>query len=142
MLAFSVHHGSGKQYLLLSTGDCHRADHLLEATLEALLEDLKSTLSSEERSAAADLLAQVGEMGSEALGSALAKYKVKAPDTKNDISAPFPFNLMFKTSIGPKGDMVGYLRPETAQNIFVNFRLVLKWANNGKALECMIEEIM
>eukprot|EP00955_Chlamydomonas_euryale_P007163 75816-Chlamydomonas_euryale.AAC.7 len=29
---------------------------------------------------------------------------------------------MFKTSIGPKGDLVGYLRPETAQGIFVNFR--------------------
>jgi glycyl-tRNA synthetase len=25
------------------------------------------------------------------------------------------FNLMFKTSIGPRGDLVGYLRPETAQ---------------------------
>ena len=29
---------------------------------------------------------------------------------------------MFKTSIGPRGDQVGYLRPETAQGIFVNFR--------------------
>ncbi len=43
------------------------------------------------------------------------KYKVVSPDTKNDISDPFPFNLMFKTSIGPKGDLTGYLRPETAQ---------------------------
>jgi glycyl-tRNA synthetase len=49
------------------------------------------------------------------LGAALTKYGIKAPDTKNDISAPFPFNLMFKTSIGPRGDLVGYLRPETAQ---------------------------
>ncbi len=38
-----------------------------------------------------------------------------APDTKNEVSDPFPFNLMFKTSIGPKGDLTGYLRPETAQ---------------------------
>ena len=43
------------------------------------------------------------------------KYGCKAPDTGNDISPPFAFNLMFKTSIGPRGDMVGYLRPETAQ---------------------------
>lgn len=42
-------------------------------------------------------------------------YNVKAPETNNDISDPFPFNLMFKTSIGPRGDSVGYLRPETAQ---------------------------
>ena len=52
----------------------------------------------------------------------LQKYGCKAPDTGNDISPPFAFNLMFKTSIGPRGDMVGYLRPETAQGIFVNFR--------------------
>ena len=52
----------------------------------------------------------------------IQKYGCKAPDTGNDISPPFAFNLMFKTSIGPRGDMVGYLRPETAQGIFVNFR--------------------
>jgi glycyl-tRNA synthetase len=40
---------------------------------------------------------------------------VVAPDTKNEVSDPFPFNLMFKTSIGPKGDLTGYMRPETAQ---------------------------
>ncbi|AGI48068.1 glycyl-tRNA synthetase, dimeric type [Thermoplasmatales archaeon BRNA1] len=31
------------------------------------------------------------------------------------------FNLMFKTNIGPGSDRVGYMRPETAQGIFVNF---------------------
>ena len=68
------------------------------------------------------LLATVDELSSKQLGDALTSYGVKSPDTKNDISAPFPFNLMFKTSIGPKGDQVGYLRPETAQGLFVNFR--------------------
>ena len=52
--------------------------------------------------------------------------QVKAPESKNDISAPFAFNLMFRTSIGPKGDLTGYLRPETAQGIFVNFRHALR----------------
>lgn len=69
-----------------------------------------------------NLLARVGELGREDLGAALKQYEVKTPETKNDISAPFPFNLMFKTSIGPRGDLVGYLRPETAQGIFVNFK--------------------
>lgn len=64
---------------------------------------------------AEDMLAGVGEMGMETLDAALKKFGVVAPDTKNPISTPFPFNLMFKTSIGPKGDLVGYLRPETAQ---------------------------
>ena len=67
-------------------------------------------------------LATIDELSAKQLGDALTAYGVKAPDTKNDISAPFPFNLMFKTSIGPRGDQVGYLRPETAQGLFVNFR--------------------
>lgn len=71
---------------------------------------------------ARDLLARVGELTCDDLHAALTKYGVKAPETGNAISSPFPFNLMFKTSIGPRGDTVGYLRPETAQGIFVNFR--------------------
>ncbi|PSC72809.1 Glycyl-tRNA synthetase family [Micractinium conductrix] len=114
----------------VKTGDCHRADHLLEAALEACIEDAKST--PEAVHAARDLLARVGELGAAKLGAALTQYGVKSPDTKNDISPPFPFNLMFKTSIGPRGDMVGYLRPETAQGIFVNFRDLLYY--NGSKL--------
>jgi glycyl-tRNA synthetase len=32
----------------VKTGDCHRADHLLEHHLEALLEDAKSPLTKEQ----------------------------------------------------------------------------------------------
>ena len=67
-------------------------------------------------------LATVEELDAGALGAALRRHGVKAPDTGNDIGDPFPFNLMFRTSIGPKGDQVGFLRPETAQGIFVNFK--------------------
>jgi len=44
-----------------------------------------------------------------------------------DLTEPRPFNLMFKTSIGPvdDGSSFVYLRPETAQQIFTNFRNVL-----------------
>ena len=114
------------------TGDCHRADHMLENCLEALLEDTKTPLDKAAVSEARELLARVGELRAEDLGAALTKYDIKAPETGNDVSAPFPFNLMFKTSIGPKGDMVGYLRPETAQGIFVNFRDLLYY--NGSKL--------
>lgn len=115
----------------IKTGDCHRADHLLEHALEALLEDKKNPLSPEATKEARDLLASVGELKADTLGAALTKYGVKSPDTGNDISAPFAFNLMFKTSIGPKGDIVGFMRPETAQGIFVNFRDLLYY-NGGK----------
>ena len=52
-------------------------------------------------------------------------YGAKSPTTQNSLTRPFPFNLMFKTSIGPEGTAVGYLRPETAQGLFVNFKRLL-----------------
>ncbi|KAK9846036.1 hypothetical protein WJX84_001354 [Apatococcus fuscideae] len=113
------------------TGDCHRADHLLEAALQALLDGKPKPLDTQERQAVHHLLATVEELNVKQLGDALEQYGVKAPETNNDISRPFPFNLMFKTSIGPRGDQVGYLRPETAQGIFVNFRHLL-YSNGGK----------
>jgi glycyl-tRNA synthetase len=44
-----------------------------------------------------------------------------------DLTEPRPFNLMLKTSIGPVADVdsFSYLRPETAQGIFINFKHVL-----------------
>ena len=50
------------------------------------------------------------------------------PECKSkDLTDPRPFNLMFKTSIGPvdDGSNHAYLRPETAQQIFTNFKNVL-----------------
>jgi glycyl-tRNA synthetase len=35
------------------------------------------------------------------------------------------FNMMFQTQVGAQGDMKSYLRPETAQGIFVNFKNVV-----------------
>ncbi len=47
----------------------------------------------------------------------------KCPDCGGELTAARKFNTMFKTSVGPAEDSssVAYLRPETAQNIFVNF---------------------
>jgi len=44
-----------------------------------------------------------------------------------DLTEPRPFNLMFKTSVGPvdDGKNFAYLRPETAQQIFTNFKNVV-----------------
>lgn len=53
----------------------------------------------------------------------LKKYNTKSPSNpENELTEPFPFNLMFKTTIGPEGTQVGFLRPETAQGLFVNFK--------------------
>lgn len=49
----------------------------------------------------------------------------------HDLTEPRPFNLMFRTTVGPIADdeNVAYLRPETAQGIFVNFKNVLDATN-------------
>jgi len=49
------------------------------------------------------------------------------PDCGGELTESKPFNLMFKTSMGPVEDnaSVVYLRPETAQGMFVNFDNVL-----------------
>ena len=46
---------------------------------------------------------------------------------EEDLTEPRQFNLMFKTNIGPvdDGENFGYLRPETAQQIFTNFKNVI-----------------
>lgn len=56
---------------------------------------------------------------------------MKAPETGNDLSKAVQFNLMFSNQIGPTGQLTGYLRPETAQGIFLNFRRLNEF-NNGK----------
>jgi glycyl-tRNA synthetase len=83
------------------------------------------------QAAQADLVV-VGEMDCDRLKEKLPEYGVVSPEPNGgQLSDPFPFNLMFRTLIGPRGDIVGFLRPETAQGIFVSFRDLLYY-NGGK----------
>jgi len=52
----------------------------------------------------------------------------KPGECGGELTAPRAFNLMFKTTIGPMEDSgaIAYLRPETAQGIFLNFKNVLE----------------
>src|SRR5213082_1231444 len=64
------------------------------------------------------------------LREAQPEGELKCPVCGGDLSEPRQFNLMFETNIGPvveEGSTV-YLRPETAQGIFVNFKNVLQFA--------------
>ena len=64
------------------------------------------------------------------INAAIAAKELACPKCgSKDLTEARPFNLMFRTSVGPvdTGDESGlvYLRPETAQGIFVNFGNVL-----------------
>ena len=63
------------------------------------------------------------------------------PDCAGELTEPRQFNLMFKTFMGPVEDEANviYLRPETAQGIFVNFDNVL--ATSRKKLPFGIAQI-
>jgi len=54
----------------------------------------------------------------------------KTEDRRHDFTEAREFNLMFKTFVGPVEETasVAYLRPETAQGIFINFKNVLQFS--------------
>ncbi len=85
----------------LKTNDRYRADHLLK----------DNGIDADGLSLAAinDLIKVKG---------------IKSPKG-NPLSEARQFNLMFETQVGAEGAMRSYLRPETAQGIFVNFKNVV-----------------
>ena len=62
----------------------------------------------------------------EQMDAKIKDLKLKSPDG-NELSPARVFNLMFRTQIGPVDDTSAmvYLRPETAQGMFVNFKNVI-----------------
>lgn len=113
----------------IKSGECFRADHLIEAHFEKMLADkkVKDDLKKEVRA----ILPLIDGMSKDDMQAAMRKYNMKSPLTNNELTDPMEFNLMFSTSIGPSGAMKGFLRPETAQGIFVNFKRLLEF-NQGK----------
>ena len=63
----------------------------------------------------------------EVLSSALAHCNCLACGEVLGTVEVFGFNLMFKTRIGPGSQRIGYLRPETAQGMFVDFARLLRF---------------
>ena len=88
-----------------SCGETYRGDHLAKG-----LHDNPATLSE----------AQLGKL--------LADNGVKCEKCKGELTSPRKFNLMFKTSVGAGKGKVAYLRPETAQGMFVNFSQIYRHA--------------
>jgi glycyl-tRNA synthetase len=94
---------------------------------DPLVEDLRT----KKRHRADHLLEDVGVENPEAMSyeemTELIKSKgIKSPEG-NELSEVKVFNLMFETNVGPIQDETSkaYLRPETAQGMFVNFKNVV-----------------
>ena len=65
-------------------------------------------------------------MTMEQMDAVIAERGIKSPDG-NPLSKSRTFNMMFKTHVGAteSEDSISYLRPETAQGIFTNFKNVV-----------------
>lgn len=65
-------------------------------------------------------------MTMEQMDAAIVENGIKSPDG-NPLSQSRTFNMMFTTHVGPVADAksVSYLRPETAQGIFTNYKNVV-----------------
>ena len=81
-----------------------RADHLIEDALKISADGMRK----------------------EDINKLISQNKIKCPKCKADLRDAEQFNLMFETNVGPvKSESAkAYLRPETAQLMFTNFRLV------------------
>ncbi|XP_017480431.1 PREDICTED: glycine--tRNA ligase isoform X2 [Rhagoletis zephyria] len=113
----------------VKTGECFRLDHLIKNALEKLSKDKAAT--AELKAECEDIVIKLDGMNKQEMSDVLSKYNIKSPLTANDLTEPIEFNLMFATQIGPTGLVKGFLRPETAQGIFVNFKRLLEF-NQGK----------
>ncbi|KAF9167842.1 Glycine--tRNA ligase 1, mitochondrial [Actinomortierella ambigua] len=139
----------------LKSGEIFRADHLVENVLEARIEgdaiarnqevEAKKVDEKKKKKAAKvsavrlddqvvqtykEILAQIDNYSGPELGEIMRTHQIKSPETGNDLSEPQVFNLMFASSIGPTGQFPGYLRPETAQGQFLNFKRLLEYNND------------
>ncbi|WP_293029259.1 glycine--tRNA ligase [Natronococcus sp.] len=92
-------------------GESHRADHVVEDNTK--YEDAESLPIPEVEEVIAEY-----ELVCPSCGAGLAGQAVET------------FNLMFDTNIGPGDSQPGYLRPETAQGIFVEFPRLKEYARN------------
>jgi glycyl-tRNA synthetase len=92
-------------------GESHRADHLIEDATG--IEEAESLPIPE-----VEELIREHDLACPTCGAELAGQPVE------------DFNLMFETSIGPGSGQSGYLRPETAQGIFVEFPQLKEYARN------------
>ncbi len=105
----------------------YRVDHLLEEQSEdiinKLVKQLKITSDDTIPAIVAELIANQDQSGEIMNESGVVDAHTKEV---GDWTNTRQFNLMFKTNIGPVDDSssIAYLRPETAQGIFVNFQNV------------------
>jgi glycyl-tRNA synthetase len=103
-----------------------KASGHVDTFTDPLVEDLET----KQRFRADHLLKDAGfpadSLSLEQMSQLIKEHDIKSPNG-NALSEVRTFNMMFKTNVGPVDDesSISYLRPETAQGIFTNYKNVL-----------------
>lgn len=98
----------------------------IDTFTDPLVEDLKTN----QRYRADHLVEDAGfaaeGLTNEQLNELIIEKEIKSP-AGNELSPVRTFNMMFQTTVGPVADekSISYLRPETAQGIFTNYKNVV-----------------
>jgi len=95
-----VDHFSDVLVTCTKCGESYRGDHLLESVTHEEHEGLSPE----------DIDAKVREL------------RIRCPRCKGELGPSRPFNMMFPLGVGPTGKDRAYLRPETAQGVYLNFK--------------------
>ncbi len=113
----------------VATCEACRAPYRLDKLLEEHYEQKGET----------DHLAEVKKLKLDDLAARVKSLGIKCSKCGGKISNPENFNLMFRTQTGQKSDGVAYLRPETAQGIFIDFKELYR--SYGLKLPCGICQV-
>lgn len=85
--------------------EVYRADHIIEGAINKEVEGLPD----------------------ETLTEIIEENNIVCPDCEGKLGDVQSYNLMFKTQIGASGKQVGFMRPETAQGIFISFKRIARF---------------
>ncbi len=85
--------------------DVYRADHVIKEAMGKEVEGLEN----------------------QELTGILSEEQIRCPKCDGHLTHVWSYNLMFQTLIGAKGKKTGYMRPETAQGIFIPFKRLLRF---------------
>ena len=95
--------------LMVTCDQCHRhfkADHAITEAMPGHTDLAIEAMSEQE------------------IDTFIQENRIRCPECGGQLSRSEYFSTMFRTNIGPYGDVVGYARPEAAQGMFVDFKRV------------------
>ncbi|HRN90336.1 MAG TPA: glycine--tRNA ligase [Candidatus Saccharibacteria bacterium] len=116
----------GVDAAILMNQNVWKASGHVDTFTDPLVEDIETKQRFRADHLLKDVGVDVNGLSLEDMTNIIRDKGIKSPNG-NELSDVRTFNMMFKTNVGPVDDesSVSYLRPETAQGIFTNYKNVL-----------------